>query len=90
MSLESGILGFGIPNLAKKKARILLPLTEKTLLNNNNKKNPRFWISQGITSCTRLFADDMKVSWVQRDTNQDVEELGRKILLVWNIGAIEI
>ena len=90
MSLESGILGFGIPNLAKKKARILLPLTEKTLLNNNNKKKPRFWISQGITSCTRLFAGDMKVSWVLRDTKQDVEELGRKILLVWNIGAIEI
>ena len=33
---------------------------------------------------------DMKVSWVLRDTKQDVEELGRKILLVWNIGAIEI
>ena len=33
----------------------------------------------------------MKVSWVLRDTKQDdVEELGRKILLVWNIGAIEI
>ena len=49
-------------------------------------------ISQGITSCTRLFADDMKVSRVLRDTKQlqDVEELGRKILLVWNIGAIEI
>ena len=57
----------------------------------NKKKNkPRFWISQGITSCTRLFADDMKVSWVLRDTKQDVEELGRKILLVWNIGTIEI
>ena len=57
----------------------------------DQKKNkPRFWISQGITSCTILFADDMKVSWVLRDTNQDVEELGRKILLVWNIGTIEI
>ena len=32
----------------------------------------------------------MKVSWVLRDTKQDGEELGRKILLVWNIGAIEI
>ena len=38
-------------------------------------------ISQGITSCTRLFADDMKVSRVLRDTKEDVEELGRKILL---------
>ena len=47
-------------------------------------------ISQGITSCIRLFADDMKLSWVLRDTKQDVEELGRKILLVWIIGAIEI
>ena len=39
-----------------------------------------------------LFADDMKVSWVlrDRDTKQDVEELGRKILLVWIIGAVEI
>ena len=87
MSLESGILGFGIPNLAKKNSGILLSLTKKMLL---KKKKPRFWISQGITSCTRLFADDMKVSWVLRDTKQDVEELGRKILLVWNIGVIEI
>ena len=87
LSLESGILGFGIPNLAKKNSGILLSLTKKMLL---KKKKPRFWISQGITSCTRLFADDMKVSWVLRDTKQDVEELGRKILLVWNIGVIEI
>ena len=27
---------------------------------------------------------------VLRDTKEDVEELDRKILLVWNIGAIEI
>ena len=47
-------------------------------------------ISQGITSCTRLFADDMKVSRVLRDTKDDVEELGRKILLVSNIGTIDI
>ena len=88
MSLESGILGYGIPNLAKKNSGILLSLTKKMLLKKKNK--PRFWISRGITSCTRLFADDMKVSWVLRDTKQDVEELGRKILLVWNIGTIEI
>ena len=36
-------------------------------------------------SCTRLFADDMKV-----DREEDAEELGRKILLVWNVGAIGI
>ena len=60
------------------------------MLFNKKKNKPRFWISQGITSCTRLFADDMKVSRVLRDTKQDVEELGRKILLVWIIGAIEI
>ena len=61
------------------------------MLFNKRKTNPDFiTISLGITSCTRLFADDMKVSWVLRDTKQDVEELGRKILLVWNIGAIEI
>ena len=88
MSLESEILGFGIPNLAKKKPGILLSLTKKMLLKKKNK--PRFWISQGIMSCTRLVADDMKVSWVLRDTKEDVEELGRKILLVWNIGTIEI
>ena len=61
------------------------------MLFNKRKTNPDFMtISQGITSCIRLFADDMKVSWVLRDTKQDVEELGRKILLVWIIGAIEI
>ena len=89
MSLESEILGFGIPNLAKKKSGILLSLTKKMLLKKKKNKR-RFWISQGITSCTRLFTDDMKVSRVLRDTKQDVEELGRKILLVWNIGAIGI
>ena len=47
-------------------------------------------ISQGITSCTRLFADDMKVDRVLRDTKEVVEGLGKKILLVWNIGTIEI
>ena len=61
------------------------------MLFNKRKTNPDFiTISQGITSCTRLFADDMKVSWILKDTKQDVEELGRKILLVWNIGVIEI
>ena len=32
LSLESGILGFGIPNLAKKNSGILLSLTKKMLL----------------------------------------------------------
>ena len=61
------------------------------MLFNKRKTNPDFMtISQEITSCIRLFADDMKVSWVLRDTKQDVEELSRKILLVCIIGAIEI
>ena len=61
------------------------------MLFNKRKTNPDFiTISQGITSCIRLFADDMKVDRVLRDTKEDVEELGRKILLVWNIGTIEI
>ena len=42
LSLESGILGFGIPNLAKKKiSGILLLLTEKMLLI-KRKTNPDF------------------------------------------------
>ena len=90
LSLESGILGFGIPNLAKKKKiRNYFAVNWENAFDQKENK-PRFWISQGITSSTRLFADDMKVSWVLRDTKEDVEELGRKILLVWNIGAIEI
>ena len=32
-------------------------------------------ISRSITSCTKLFADDMKVYRVLRDTKEDVEEL---------------
>ena len=61
------------------------------MLFNKRKTNPDFiTISQGITSCIRLFADDMKLDRVLRDTKEDVEELGRKILLVWNIGTIEI
>ena len=40
LSLESGILGFGIPNLAKKNSGILLSLTKKMLL--KKKKNPDF------------------------------------------------
>ena len=32
----------------------------------------------------------MKVDRVLRDTKEDVEERGRKILLVWIVGAIEI
>ena len=61
------------------------------MLFNKRKTNPDFIaISQGITSYTRLFADDIKVSRLLRDTKEDAEELGRKILLVWNIGTIEI
>ena len=61
------------------------------MLFNKRKTNPDFiTISQGITSCIRLLADDMKVDRVLKDTKEDVEELGRKILLVWNIGTIEI
>ena len=61
------------------------------MLFNKRKTNPDFiMISQGITSYTRLFANDMKVDRVLRDTKEDVEELGKKILLVWNIGTIEI
>ena len=53
------------------------------MLFNKRKTNPDFiTISQGITSCTRLFADDMKVDRVLRDTKEDVEGLGKKILLV--------
>ena len=61
------------------------------MLFNKRKTNPDFiTISQGITSCIRLFADDMKVDRVLKGTKEDVEELGRNILLVWNIGTIEI
>ena len=61
------------------------------MLFNKRKTNPDFiTISQGITSCTRLFANDMKVDRVLRDTKEVVEGLGKKILLVWNIGTIEI
>ena len=80
-----------MPGLAEKKKKIRNSAAVNWENAFDQKKNKlRFWISQGIASCTRLFADDMKVSWVLRDTKQDVEELGRKILLVWNIGAIEI
>ena len=61
------------------------------MLFNKRKTNPDFiMISQGITSYTRLFANDMKVDRVLRDTKEVVEGLGKKILLVWNIGTIEI
>ena len=59
------------------------------MLFNKRKTNPDFiTISQGITSCTRLFADDMKVSRVLRDTKEDVEGLGKKILLVGILGQL--
>ena len=59
------------------------------MLFNKRKTNPDFiTISQGITSCTRLFADDMKVDRVLRDTKEDVEGLGKKILLVGILGQL--
>ena len=59
LSLESGVLGFGIPNLAqKKKSRILLPLTEKMLLI-KRKLNPDF----GYLKESRLAQDSLKMIW---------------------------
>ena len=54
------------------------------------KTNPDFGYLKELRLAQDFFEDDMKVSRVLWDTKQDVEELGRKILLVWNIGAIEI
>ena len=55
------------------------------MLLNKRKTNPDFiTISRGTlryTFCAKLFADDMKVDRVLRDTKEDVEELGRKILI---------
>ena len=56
LSLESGILGFGIPNLAKKKSRILLPLTEKMSLI-KRKTNPDF----GYLKELRLAQDSLQM-----------------------------
>ena len=56
LSLESGILGFGIPNLAKKKPGILLPLTEKMLLI-KRKTNPDF----GYLKELRLAQDSLQM-----------------------------
>ena len=57
LSLESGILGFGIPNLAKKKkSGILLPLTEKMLLI-KRKTNPDF----GYLKELRLAQDSLQM-----------------------------
>lgn len=36
-------------------------------------------VSRNISSHTRLFADDMKVYRVLRDTNEDVEELQKNL-----------
>ena len=36
-------------------------------------------ISRNITSCRKLFADDMKVYRVLRDTKEDVEELQKDL-----------
>ena len=46
-------------------------------------------ISRKITSNTKLFADDLKVYKVLRDTKQDVDK-HRKILLEWNLGAMRL
>ena len=56
LSLESEILGFGIPNLAKKKSGILLPLTEKILLI-KRKTNPDF----GYLKELRLAQDSLQM-----------------------------
>lgn len=40
-------------------------------------------------SNTKLFADDLKVYKVLRDTKQDVDKY-RKILLEWNLGAMRL
>ena len=57
LSLESEILGFGIPNLAKKKkSGILLPLTEKMLLI-KRKTNPDF----GYLKELRLAQDSLQM-----------------------------
>ena len=58
LSLESGILGFGISNLAKKreKSGILLPLTEKMLLI-KRKINPDI----GYLKELRLAQDSLKM-----------------------------
>ena len=57
LSLESEILGFGIPNLAiTKKSGILLPLTEKMLLI-KRKTNPDF----GYLKELRLAQDPLQM-----------------------------
>ena len=81
--------GARIPGLAEKKKKIRNSAAVNWENAFDQKKNkPRFWISQGITSCTRLFADDMKVDRVLRDTKEDVEGLGKKILLVGILGQL--
>ena len=55
LSLESEILGFGIPNLAKKNSGILLSLTKKMLL--KKKKNPDF----GSLKELRLAQDSLQM-----------------------------
>ena len=58
LSLESGILGFGIPNLATKKSGILLSLTKKMLLK-KKKTNPDF----GYIKELRLAQDSLQMIW---------------------------
>ena len=53
LRLESGILGFGIPNLAKKKPGILLSLTKKMLL--KKKKNQILDISRNYVFHKTLY-----------------------------------
>ena len=36
-------------------------------------------VSRNISSCPKLFADDMKVYGVLRDTNENVEELQKNL-----------
>ena len=44
-------------------------------------------ISRNVMSDTKLFADDVKVCRVLKNTKEDVEEF-RKILLTWNLGPM--
>ena len=56
------------------------------MLFNKRKTNPDFiTISQGITSCIRLFAGDMKVDRVLKDTKEDVESSGIREIFEFGI-----
>ena len=61
------------------------------LFNKIMKNKPRFHNDISMNYVVhKTLCRYMKVDRVLRDIKEDVEELGRKILLVWNVGAIEI